>query len=195
MAARTQSRKTARKAPRAAKKATARRGTKTRKTRNGSSANGTPKLNGKASALQHIGLMMLAGRKDKALLARVADLLQQVCKYRWVGIYTVAHRNFVLAGSSNNNKPAYREFPVCQGISGEVYESRKTIIVRDVSKDKRFLPNFWTTKSEIIVPIIDDEHNEVTGVLNVESSRLNAFDKSDRDLLEGVGRLIWRALR
>src|SRR5437660_804906 len=130
MAARTQSRKTARRAPRAAKKTNASRAAKSR---NGSSANGTPKLNGKASALQHIGLMMLAGRKDKALLDRVADLLQQVCKYRWVGIYKVANRNFVLAGSSNNNKPAYREFPVCQGISGEVYESRKTIIVRDVS--------------------------------------------------------------
>jgi putative methionine-R-sulfoxide reductase with GAF domain len=45
------------------------------------------------------------------------------------------------------------------------------------------------------VPIIDDEHDRVVGVINVESGKLDAFDKSDRDFLEGVARLIWRAFR
>jgi putative methionine-R-sulfoxide reductase with GAF domain len=47
----------------------------------------------------------------------------------------------------------------------------------------------------VIVPIIDDEHDRVLGVINVESAKVNAFDKSDRDFLEGVARIIWRALR
>ena len=55
-----------------------------------------------------------------------------------------------------------------------------------LEKNPCFLPNFWSTKSEIIVPIIDDEHNRVVGVIIVESGKLNAFDKSDRDFLEGV---------
>jgi putative methionine-R-sulfoxide reductase with GAF domain len=67
--------------------------------------------------------------------------------------------------------------------------------VRDVSKEPRFLPNFWTTKSEIVVPIIDDEHDRIAGIVNVESAKLDAFGPRDRDFLEGVGQLIWRALR
>ena len=49
--------------------------------------------------------------------------------------------------------------------------------------------------SGFVVPIIDDEHDRVVGVINVESAKANAFGKSDRDFLEGVARIIWRALR
>jgi putative methionine-R-sulfoxide reductase with GAF domain len=68
-------------------------------------------------------------------------------------------------------------------------------MVPDVRNEPCFLPNFWSTKSEIVVPIIDDEHDRVLGVINVESAKANAFGKSDRDFLEGVARIIWRALR
>ena len=150
----------------------------------------------KTELQQEIGLMMVCGVKDDpTVLDRIADLVQKTCNYRWVGIYKVARKDFVLAGSSGTQKPAAPQFPVTQGVSAEVYETRKTVIIRDVSKEPRFIPNFWTTKSEIVVPIIDDEHDRVAGIINVESATLDAFERRDRDFLEGVGRLIWRALR
>lgn len=140
--------------------------------------------------------MMVCGVKhDPTVPNRIADIVQGTCGYRWVGIYKVCRKEFVLVGSSGAQKPAVPRFPVTQGISSEVYETRTTAIVRDVTKDARFLPNFWTTKSEIVVPIIDDEHDRVAGIINVESEKLDAFDDGDRDFLEGAGRLIWRALR
>ena len=148
-----------------------------------------------SSTLREIGMLMVAGVKDEGLLNRIADLVQKTCRYRWVGIYKICRKEFAVVGISGATKPAYPRFPVTQGISAEVYETGKSLIVKDVSKDARFLPNFWTTKSEIVVPIVDDEHNLVTGIINVESAEINAFDKSDRDFLEGVGQLIWRALR
>src|SRR5205807_9115396 len=92
-------------------------------------------------------------------------------------------------------RPAVPRFPITQGLSSKAVESRRTVMVPDEKKEPCFLPNFWSTKSEIIVPIIDDEHERVVGVINVESGKLDAFDKADRDFLEGVARLIWRAFR
>src|SRR5205814_3114623 len=120
---------------------------------------------------------------------------QRTCKYRWVGVYHINRDEFVLAACTGDTPPACPRFPVTQGLSAEAVETRRTVLVRDVHKDKRFLPNFWTTRSEIIVPIIDDEHDRVVGVINAESAKLNAFDKADRDFLEGVARLIWRVFR
>jgi len=122
-------------------------------------------------------------------------LVQRTCKYRWVGVYKIKRNDFVIEAATNKMKPACPRFPVKQGLSAKALEERRTVMVPDVRKEPCFLPNFWSTKSEVVVPIIDDEHDRVLGVINVESAKVNDFDKSDRDFLEGVARIIWRALR
>ncbi len=153
------------------------------------------KLDIKCRTLQEIGATIVAGGRGRAVLQDFARLVKERGKYRWVGIYRISRHEFVLDASTSETPPAYTQFPVSQGLSAVAIETRRTVMVRDVSKDKRFLPNFWTTRSEVIVPVIDDEHEKVVGVINVESGKLDAFDKSDRDFLEGVARLVWRAFR
>ena len=138
---------------------------------------------------------MVAGGRGPSVVEEIAELVQRTCKYRWVGVYRIKRKEFVIEAATNKMKPACPQFPITQGLSSKAMESRRTVMVRDVRKEPCFLPNFWSTKSEIVVPIIDDEHDRVLGVINVESAKLNDFDKSDRDFLEGVARLTWRALR
>jgi hypothetical protein len=126
-----------------------------------------------------------AGDKSAAL-QRIATVLKRS---------DLAPCDFVIEAATNKMKPACPRFPVTQGLSARATEERKTVMVPDVRNEPCFLPNFWSTKSEIVVPIIDDEHDRVLGVINVESAKANAFGKSDRDFLEGVARIIWRALR
>ncbi len=142
----------------------------------------TPKRDPKCRALQEIGALIVAGGRGPAVIAEIAGLVQRTCGYRWVGVYKINRHDFIIEAATNK-------------MSSKAVESRRTIMVPDVKKEPCFLPNFWSTKSEIIVPIIDDEHDRVVGVINVESDKLDAFDKSDRDFLEGVARLIWRAFR
>jgi putative methionine-R-sulfoxide reductase with GAF domain len=149
----------------------------------------------KGRALQEIGATIVAGGKGHDVVEEIAQLVQRTCKYRWVGVYKIKRDEFVVEAATNKMKPACPRFPVTQGLSAKAAEERRTVNVPDVSKEPCFLPNFWSTKSEIIVPIIDDEHDRVVGVINVESAKPNAFGKSDRDFLEGVARIIWRALR
>src|SRR5436853_7071234 len=149
----------------------------------------------KGRALQEIGATIVAGGKGHDVVEEIAELVQRPCKYRWVGVYKIKRHDFVIEAATNKMKPACPRFPITQGLSAKAMEERRTVMVPDVSKEPCFLPNFWSTKSEVIVPIIDDEHDRVLGVINVESAKVNAFGKSDRDFLEGVARIIWRALR
>lgn len=68
------------------------------------------------------------------------------------------------------------------GIVGKAAKLRKPILVPDVRVDKDYLAGYPGALSELVVPIISE--GEVLGVLNVESTELNAFDEKDIVLLE-----------
>jgi GAF domain-containing protein len=59
-----------------------------------------------------------------------------------------------------------------------------------VRKDPRWLPAFWTTQSEILVPIISESTQRILGIIDVESDKLDAFSEDDRDFLEHVAVLM-----
>jgi putative methionine-R-sulfoxide reductase with GAF domain len=66
-------------------------------------------------------------------------------------------------------------------------------VVGDVHKDKRYLPTFHTTRSEIIVPLrCEDRH--IAGMLDAESDKVNAFGEEDRQFLERAAGLIAHCL-
>lgn len=152
-------------------------------------------LSPKCRALQEIGALIVAGGRGPAVVEEIAELIQRTCGYRWIGVYKINRQEFKIEAATNKMRPACPQFPLTQGLSAKAVEKRRTLVIPDVKREKCFLPNFWTTKSEIIVPIIDDEHDRVLGVINAESAKRDAFDDGDRDFLEGVSRLIWRALR
>jgi putative methionine-R-sulfoxide reductase with GAF domain len=55
--------------------------------------------------------------------------------------------------------------------------------------DPRYLTALGSTRSEIIVPILNDQ-GEVVGTIDVESERSNAFDPSTERLLEDCAVLL-----
>ena len=61
-------------------------------------------------------------------------------------------------------------------------------------KDPRWLPAFWTTHSEIVVPILSEKTGKVIGVIDVESEKRDAFTEDDRDFLEHVAGVMARRL-
>ena len=96
-------------------------------------------------------------------------------------------------GGTGNEPPAYPRFPITQGLCGAALESAKAIVVGDVSKDKRYLPAFHTTRSEIIVPL-KDEHKHIVGMLDADSDKVSAFGDEDRQFLERAAGLIAHCL-
>src|SRR5438067_12016147 len=103
--------------------------------------------NRKSRALQEIGATVIAGGKGPSVVEEIAELVQRICKYRWVGVYKIKRKDFVIEAATNKMKPACPRFPVTQGLSAKAKEERRTVMVPDVRKEPCFLPNFWSTKS------------------------------------------------
>ena len=143
--------------------------------------------------LQEIGAFALAGGCTKKRMKDLAEMIRKARSYRWVGIYKVTKEDFVILSFTGDEPPAYPRFPIRQGLCGAVLESRKAIIVGDVRKDPRYLPTFHSTRSEIIVPMVN-EHHQVVGMLDAESEKIDAFETEDRQFLERAGGLIAHCL-
>lgn len=72
-----------------------------------------------------------------------------------------------------------------QGITGKVASTGQAIRVPDVYKEPSYMRIGPDIRSEICVPILGS-NNDVLGVINAESTRLNAFTDSDLRLLSTI---------
>jgi putative methionine-R-sulfoxide reductase with GAF domain len=143
--------------------------------------------------LQDLGAFVLASGCAAKQMKKVAEMIRAARDYRWVGIYKVTPKEFVILAGTGGEPPAYPRFPLTQGICGAVLESKKAIIVGDVRKDPRYLPTFHTTRSEIIIPIVS-EQKHVVGMLDAESEKTDAFQTEDRQFLERAAGVIAHCL-
>jgi K+-sensing histidine kinase KdpD len=81
-----------------------------------------------------------------------------------------------------------------EGIIGWVAEHNQSVLANDVSRDDRYTTYaYHNSNSELAVPIT--YNNEVQGVLNIEDTRLHAFDASDLLLLETLADQLGTAIR
>ncbi len=69
-----------------------------------------------------------------------------------------------------------------EGVVGWVAQTRQSALVNDVQQDARYLLTVQQTRSELAVPLLAADR--LVGVMNVESSRLNAFTPDDERLLQ-----------
>lgn len=144
--------------------------------------------------LQDIAAFLLAAPQNPSTVKTAIEMVRRERGYCWLGVYKIVCDDFVIIAGTGNEPPTYARFPKTQGLCGVVAESRETLFVPDVREDPRWLPSFWTTLSEIVVPIIRLESDRLVGVLNVESEKKNAFDEDDRDFLEHVAVLLARKI-
>jgi two-component system, sensor histidine kinase SagS len=78
------------------------------------------------------------------------------------------------------------------GISGYVAATGRSYICPDVPRDPRFLTGIENARSSLTVPLW--LHDEIVGILNVESDQVAAFGEDDRQFAEIFGRYIAIAL-
>src|SRR5437868_5699917 len=118
---------------------------------------------------------------DSAMKQTVALLKDAVPAYTWVGIYLLDGNELVLGPYVGKPSPHTR-IPLGRGICGAAAAEKATIVVDDVNTDPRYLACSIETKSEIVVPIM--QNGEVFGEIDIDSDRAGAFGQRDRALLE-----------
>lgn len=125
---------------------------------------------------------------DEGLQDVVDTLARAFEHYTWVGIYLVRDETLALGPWRGPAPTEHTHFPIGVGICGVAAAIRRTEVVPDVSQDPRYRECFAWTRSKIVVPIVHQD--DVYGVIDVDSDRLNAFAIEDVLLLEHVSRLI-----
>lgn len=118
-----------------------------------------------------------------ANLANISSALHQVFSWWWVGFYWVRGKELVLAPFQG--PIACTRIGFGKGVCGTAWKERKTQFVPDVEKFPGHIACSSATKSEIVVPVFDKNH-EVIGVLDIDSEQYDILDEVDVHYLEKI---------
>jgi GAF domain-containing protein len=132
-----------------------------------------------------------APNPDAAMTQAVRLLKDAIPSYSWVGIYLLDGDELVLGPFLGKPSPHTR-IPLGRGICGAAAAEKATIVVDDVNADARYLACSIETRSEIVVPIMED--GDVLGEIDIDSDTPAAFGDADRELLEAVAALLAESL-
>lgn len=123
------------------------------------------------------------------LLESVASIVKTVIPYDLFAIllynesaqglrirYAIGHRDEVVRSLT---------IPLNEGITGIAAATRSPVLVPDVRSDPRYLNALDAVRSELAVPMT--ARGRLVGVLDVQSTRVNAYAEHDRALLRLIG--------
>jgi L-methionine (R)-S-oxide reductase len=126
---------------------------------------------------------LLDGETDLiANLANVAAALKEQFNFFWVGFYLVKEDELVLGPFQG--PVACTRIKKGRGVCGSSWEQAKTLIVPDVEKFPGHIACSSLSKSEIVIPLYKE--GAIVGVLDVDSSSLDSFDKIDHQYLQKI---------
>lgn len=136
--------------------------------------------------MYEIGKKLSSSLELDELLREILDSMKQVVSYDAGGIFLVDPKSGDLKSIHSVGYDPELEnnlnLKTGQGLIGHVASTGESLIVPDVSGDSRYVGGSRSTRSEILVPIkIDDR---LIGVLNLESSQLNAYNSSSLALMD-----------
>jgi L-methionine (R)-S-oxide reductase len=112
-----------------------------------------------------------------ALLAHSLDAIN------WCGFYLLRGEELVLGPFQG--KPACIRIPLGRGVCGKAALERATLVVPDVSRFPDHIACDPASRSEIVVPILED--GVLRGVLDVDAPEVGRFDRND---LVGLERFV-----
>jgi sigma-B regulation protein RsbU (phosphoserine phosphatase) len=130
------------------------------------------------------------------LLASVAEIVKDVIPYELFAIlllneragslrmrYSIGHRDEIAKNLS---------IKLGEGITGSAAATRQPILVRDVRKEPRYLNALDAVRAELAAPML--VRGKLVGIIDLQSTRLNAFSEQDRALLTLIATRIATAI-
>lgn len=134
---------------------------------------------------------LVAGEPDIiANLSNIAAALRQSMNFFWVGFYIVKNNELVLGPFQG--PIACTRIAMGKGVCGACWKEKKVMLVPNVDEFPGHIACSSDSKSEIVLPAF--KGTDVALVLDVDSDKLNDFDKTDEYYLQQVMHLIEKFL-
>jgi len=137
---------------------------------------------------------LIQGETDEiAILATAACELHQAFDYfDWTGFYRATAPNLLKIGPFQGAHGCLT-IPFSRGVCGAVARTKTTQRIGDVSRTADHIACSSTTRSEIVVPLLDSR-GTVRAVLDVDSDTKDAFDAVDQKYLEAIAATLAKAI-
>ena len=120
------------------------------------------------------------------LLARIAEIVKRAIDYEVFAILLLNEKTQELRVYFNVGHPRelVRNLRIKsgQGIVGRAAETRRSVLVNDVTKDRAYIPSLASIRSELAVPLI--LKGRLIGVIDLEATEPDFFNDSHVSLLE-----------
>lgn len=130
---------------------------------------------------------------EQEIFRQTVELIDEFSEdFDWTGIY-VMQDGVLEVGPYIGPETPHTRIELNQGICGAAASEKKTIKVDDVNSDPRFLACSLTTRSEIVVPLMDGER--VIGQIDVDSNKPSNFSKKDQRMLEQIAGVVVNRLK
>lgn len=134
------------------------------------------------TTLQSISHTVTSSLDLDEILNNVIQLLKDSFGYTYLSIYLLEEGTLYLGAQLGYpDTQLIYEIPITSGVIGRSARSKEIQFIRDVSTDSDFLPASYEVKNEIAVPLL--KHNNVLGVLNVESKGDPPLTENDVNVL------------
>ncbi|MFQ6009096.1 MAG: GAF domain-containing protein [Candidatus Zixiibacteriota bacterium] len=132
-------------------------------------------------------------KTETEVLRTVVELIDGFSDgYNWTGIYMM--RDGVLEIGPYIGPPTpHTRIELNQGICGAAASQKQAIIVDDVNADPRFLACSTSTRSEIVVPLMDGD--TCLGEIDIDSDCSSYFKFEDKEMLEAIAAVIVARLK
>lgn len=121
-----------------------------------------------------------------ANVSNIMAVLKETFRFWWVGVYMVEGDELVLGPFQG--PVACTRIANGKGVCGTSWAKGETIVVEDVDAFPGHIACSSASRSEIVVPIIQDDR--IIGVLDVDSEFLSHFDQTDKVFLEEITAII-----
>ncbi len=127
---------------------------------------------------------LLTGERDFiANAANTASLVyHSLPDLNWAGFYFL-HDDVLIVGPFQG-KPACTRIALGKGVCGTAARQRRTVVVEDVHQFPGHIACDGASKSEIVVPLVQDDR--LIGVLDLDSPAPGRFDADDQAGLEAL---------
>ncbi|MDH4157153.1 MAG: GAF domain-containing protein [candidate division Zixibacteria bacterium] len=112
--------------------------------------------------------------------------------FNWTGFY-VRKGRLLEVGPYIGPETPHKTIELNRGICGAAAVTGRTIIVDDVNSDARFLACSITTKSEIVVPLMDGDN--CLGEIDIDSDKPGRFTTQDKAMLEAIAETVVTRLK
>lgn len=137
------------------------------------------------SALNFYGVTLNEAQSPQQVCELTLDAVEKTLGFEYA-TFLVLDRGYLRVASQRGiSRSLIKELPVNgskRGITVRAFNSRQTVLVKDVWKDRDYVEGIPGIRSNLVVPV--EIEDRVIGVLDIQSKKIGAFDEKDMKLLQ-----------